>query len=734
MRTVSAENLGKAYRLYARPIDRAMEWLSGRQRHQQFWALRELDLEVMAGESIGIIGENGAGKSTLLALLTGTTRPTTGQVSVHGTLAAILELGAGFHPEFSGRHNARMHAALFGITGPEADRRIEEAIAFSELGGFIDQPVRTYSSGMYVRLAFALAVSVDPEVLVIDEALAVGDQHFQTKCVDRITEFSRAREDDHLLFARHVPGEEALRPGALAASGPCSGARLGRRGDRRVSRAHADSRPGGDERSMRRPGATRRCCAWSTSRSKAATVRITPTWQSGAPLTVRVVLERSAAATLEPGVGIAFVRNDGLVCYCVSTEMDGVTMEQHPDGTFRAALHVPQPAAARRRLLPERGDDRQPFGSAHLRRPGAALSVSRPQSVRRVRHHAHGSRLAADGATVMRRPMSLAAPRWLRLAMTLDYFTVMPALARISWRVALWWGRRRGDLRFWWRAGGREAAIANIQHAYHGALGAAEAQAHHSGLLSDADCEEAETFFYPASRRDNFARFVSVEGREHLDAALAGGRGAIVFSSHYGSMCLAIIALAHLGYRMNVIARSLEPDDNPLNEVVRRYGEVKVAELERICRHPVHHHGQTRGHGAHAERARRRRGAVPAAERAPGAGTAARPGALSRPPGRAAARRRVLATETGAPLIPFTVRRDAGGFGHTLTIHPRVPGPEAGEGTLQRCVDVLEREIRVDPSQFFMWEYARSFWVDEPEAGAIDGRERNGYEANAHAS
>lgn len=340
MRTVSAENLGKAYRLYARPVDRALEWVLGRPRHQEFWALRELDLAVTAGEAVGIIGENGAGKSTLLALLTGTTRPTTGRVAVYGKLAAILELGAGFHPEFSGRHNARMHAALFGIAGAEADRRIEEAIAFSELGSFIDQPVRTYSSGMYVRLAFALAVSVDPEVLVIDEALAVGDQHFQTKCVDRITEF-RARGKT-ILFCSHAMYQVKklcdralwLRQGRVAALGPV---------DEVIDQYLEYTRVRDQEDAAQQAPATR----------QAAVLRLLDvtieggegdppeTWQSGAALTVRVVLERGAGANLEPGVGIAFVRNDGLVCYCVSTEMDGVTMERHVDGTYRAVLRVP---------------------------------------------------------------------------------------------------------------------------------------------------------------------------------------------------------------------------------------------------------------------------------------------------------------------------------------------------------------------------------------------------------
>jgi len=326
------------------------------------------------------------------------------------------------------------------------------------------------------------------------------------------------------------------------------------------------------------------------------------------------------------------------------------------------------------------------------------------------------------------------SPNWLRVVMEIDYFTVMPALARISWRAALWWGRRRGDARFWWRTVGREAAIANLRHAYGDAIDATAARRIIRACFQTQTCEEAETYFYPALTRDAFGKFIAVEGREHLDAALAGGKGAIVFTPHYGSFCLAIIALAHMGYRMNVIARSLEPDDNPLNEVVRRYGEGKVAELERICGIPFIIPGKP---GAMD----RMRAALEAGE--------VLYILLSVPPELAKHRGRVqflghpaelplgaeyLATETGAPLVPFTVRRDPGRLGHTLTIGPRVPGPEAGEGTLQRCVDAMEREIRVDPSQFFMWEYLRSFWIDQPSTASIDGPGRNGYEARAHAS
>lgn len=340
MIAIRAENLGKAYRMYARPADRALEWILRRPRHREFWALRELDLDVRTGESIGVIGENGAGKSTLLALLTGTTQPTTGSVAVRGKLTAILELGAGFHPEFSGRHNARLHAALFGLTGDAAERRIEEAIAFSELGGFVDQPVRTYSSGMYVRLAFALAVSVDPDVLIIDEALAVGDQHFQTKCVERITEFRERGKT--ILFCSHTMYQVKklcdraiwLRRGRVEAMGAVDEVIDGYLEYTRV----CDREEAAPQAAAGKDPALLRVVDVALEGGDGGTP---PTWQSGAPLTVRVVVERSGGTAVEPGVGIAFVRNDGLVCYCVSTEMDGVPMEQRPDGRFEAILHVP---------------------------------------------------------------------------------------------------------------------------------------------------------------------------------------------------------------------------------------------------------------------------------------------------------------------------------------------------------------------------------------------------------
>lgn len=185
---ISVRKLGKCYQLYARPHDRLKQFLSGGKRryYREFWALRDVSFEVWPGEVVGIIGANGSGKSTLLQLVCGTLTPTCGEVSVKGRVAALLELGAGFNPEFSGRENVFMSAAILGLSPREIAARYEEIVEFSGIRDFIDQPVKTYSSGMYVRLAFSIATSVDPDILVIDEALSVGDGAFARKSFDRI--------------------------------------------------------------------------------------------------------------------------------------------------------------------------------------------------------------------------------------------------------------------------------------------------------------------------------------------------------------------------------------------------------------------------------------------------------------------------------------------------------------------------------------------------------------------
>ncbi|MCA1556623.1 MAG: ABC transporter ATP-binding protein, partial [Acidobacteria bacterium] len=195
--------VAKQYRIYDHPSDRLKEtltrgWLK---RHREFWALRDISFEIERGTTVGIVGPNGSGKSTLLQIITGTLEPTHGEVQVEGRVAALLELGAGFNLEFTGIENIYMNAALLNISRSETDARLRDIERFAEIGDFLHQPVKTYSSGMYVRLAFAIAVNTDPEILVVDEALSVGDTIFQHRCVRRIKEMQEAGTT--ILFVSH---------------------------------------------------------------------------------------------------------------------------------------------------------------------------------------------------------------------------------------------------------------------------------------------------------------------------------------------------------------------------------------------------------------------------------------------------------------------------------------------------------------------------------------------------
>lgn len=198
---LQVKNLGKEYRLYATPRSRLKALLTGRPTHRSHWALRGVAFELGRGQCLGVIGNNGAGKSSLLKMLAGTMHPSTGELHRVGRVTAILELGAGFHPDFTGRDNLYFGGSLIGIDAQAMQALEAEIIAFSELGDAIDRPVKTYSSGMTVRLAFALVTAVEPDLLIIDEALAVGDQHFQKKCVERIEQFRR--NGCTILFCSH---------------------------------------------------------------------------------------------------------------------------------------------------------------------------------------------------------------------------------------------------------------------------------------------------------------------------------------------------------------------------------------------------------------------------------------------------------------------------------------------------------------------------------------------------
>lgn len=198
---ISIKDVSKVYRLYQKPVDRLKEMLVRKRLHKEFIALNELNMQVKKGETLGIVGENGAGKSTLLKIISRTLKPTSGYVQINGMVSSLLELGAGFHPEFTGLDNIYLYGSLLGIPSSEMKRRVQEVVSFAEIGEHINYPLKTYSSGMHVRLAFSVAMAVEPDILVVDEALSVGDLYFQKKSTDKI--LSIKEKGKTILFCSH---------------------------------------------------------------------------------------------------------------------------------------------------------------------------------------------------------------------------------------------------------------------------------------------------------------------------------------------------------------------------------------------------------------------------------------------------------------------------------------------------------------------------------------------------
>ncbi|MDI1276629.1 ABC transporter ATP-binding protein [Methylobacter sp.] len=208
---IRVQNISKCYQIYENPRDRLKQFVLPRmqrfvgkepkQYFREFWALKDVSFEIKKGETVGIIGRNGSGKSTLLQLICGTLNPTGGSIQTNGRIAALLELGSGFNPEFTGRENVYMNAAVLGLSKKEIDARFDDIVSFADIGDFIEQPVKTYSSGMFVRLAFAIQANVDPEILIVDEALAVGDAYFVHRCMERFHDLQR--RGTTIIFVSH---------------------------------------------------------------------------------------------------------------------------------------------------------------------------------------------------------------------------------------------------------------------------------------------------------------------------------------------------------------------------------------------------------------------------------------------------------------------------------------------------------------------------------------------------
>ena len=311
---IVARNVAKVYKIYEKPIHRVWDTMFPGSRGKEFWAVKNVYLDVPRGSTVGIIGENGAGKSTLLKLLTGVTRPTTGEVEVHGRIASLLELGAGFHPEFSGRDNIYLNCSILGMTDEEIDERYESIVEFSELGDFIERPVKTYSSGMYVRLGFSVASSVDPDILLIDEALSVGDEHFKGKCTNRLNEF--AEQGKTTIFVSHDMGAVKsmcqsvilMDQGEILEQGPAE-----KVADEYLKRAHARS----NERMSTLNRAESEYPRWGSGEMEVTRVELlngegteTHALKTGEPFVIRLHYACHQDTT-EPVFGVGIYRSDG---------------------------------------------------------------------------------------------------------------------------------------------------------------------------------------------------------------------------------------------------------------------------------------------------------------------------------------------------------------------------------------------------------------------------------------
>ena len=304
---------------------------------EEMWALRNVSLELARGRMVGIVGSNGSGKSTLLKLIGGILKPTSGTVSVTGRLSALIELGAGFHPEFTGRENVFINGVLLGLSRAEIRERFDEIVAFAGLSPYIDNPVKTYSSGMYMRLGFAIAVTVDPDILLIDEVLAVGDESFQHKCVSKIQEF-KGRGKTIVLVTHDLGSVERLCDEAVWLEG---GRLMARGGPREIidrylgqvaqeEAAVLDAAHEQAEEALSAGTAQR----WGSREIEITAVRLTDQagherylYETGEPCTIRLAF-RAQRPIEDPVFGIGIFRKDGVCCYGTNTAIDGLAVSK----------------------------------------------------------------------------------------------------------------------------------------------------------------------------------------------------------------------------------------------------------------------------------------------------------------------------------------------------------------------------------------------------------------------
>lgn len=341
---IDAKNLGKRYKLFNHPIDQVKEFLTWKKRkyHEEFWALKDVSFHIKKGESFGVIGENGAGKSTLLKIVTGVTKPTTGDVETQGRVGALLDLGTGFHPEYTGRENIFLSGAVMGLTEEEIRDIVPEIIQFSELKDFIDRPVRTYSTGMYVRLGFSVATSIHPDILVTDEVLAVGDENFQKKCIKRMENF--LIEGKTILFCSHgmfhikkiCQRAIWLDHGLLRSIGDASDVVNEYLDFMREKEAEGNKREDQIERLR------------SSLYNIVKEVRILDgehlerdAFQMGETIRVEVTIE-TAPGEETPALAIGIVRNDQTPVYGITSDMEGVEPKKIGDHLFSIGYELPE--------------------------------------------------------------------------------------------------------------------------------------------------------------------------------------------------------------------------------------------------------------------------------------------------------------------------------------------------------------------------------------------------------